>query len=112
MTLVQIGVLALVTLVLALTVVRPILNRPPPAVARIGGIAGLVPIAGDPLNAGALPLLSQSGFPAPEGRTDRPATDAEALRLAVAGQPEQTVTMLRDWLTPVDFAGGEVEVAR
>jgi flagellar M-ring protein FliF len=112
MTLVQIGVLALVTLVLALTVVRPILTRPAPLVTRAGAIAGPAPIVGSLLTASALPPPDQPGVPAPAGGDNRPAPDADALRLAVAGQPDQTVTMLRDWLAPVEFVGGAAEVAR
>ncbi len=98
-------------LVLALTVVRPILTRPVPAVTVAGAIAGPVPIAGDPLSAGDLPPPNQPGLPAPEGAEDRPAPDGEALRLAVTERPEQTVSMLREWLAPTDLAPGEEEVA-
>jgi flagellar biosynthesis/type III secretory pathway M-ring protein FliF/YscJ len=102
---------ALVALVLALTVVRPILTRPVPALAAVGAIAGPAPTAGDPPRAEALAQPSQPGLPAPEGGEDRPAPDGEALRLAVVERPEQTVSMLREWLAPTELAPGDEEVA-
>ncbi len=111
MTLIQVGVLALVALGLALTVVRPILTRPVPAFAAMGAIAGPAPAAGDPPRAEALPQPNRTGLPAPEGGEDRPAPDGEALRLAVTERPEQTVSMLREWLAHTELVPGEEEVA-
>ncbi len=102
---------ALVALVLALTVVRPILTRPVPTLAAVGAIAGPAPTAGEPTRAEALAQPSKPGLPAPEGGEDRPAPDGEALRLAVVERPEQTVSMLREWLAPTELAPGEEEVA-
>ncbi len=98
-------------LVLALMVVRPILTRPVPALAAVGAIAGPAPTAGDPPRAEALPPPNQPGLPAPEGGENRPAPDGEALRLAVSELPEQTVSMLQEWLTPTEIAPGKEEVA-
>ena len=111
MTLIQIGVLSLVVLALALMVVRPILTRPVPALAAVGAIAGLAPAAGGPPRAAVLAPPDQPGLPAPEGGENRPASDGEALRLAVTERPEQTVSMLREWLAPTELAPGEKEVA-
>jgi len=68
-------------------------------------------MAGDPPRAEALAPPNQPGLPAPEGGEDRPAPDGEALRLAVAERPEQTVSMLREWLAPTELVPGEEEVA-
>jgi flagellar M-ring protein FliF len=111
MTLIQIGVLSLVVLVLALMVVRPILTRPVPALAAVGAIAGLAPAAGGPPRAAALAPPDQPGLPAPEGGENRPASNGEALRLAVTERPEQTVSMLREWLAPTELVPSEEEVA-
>ena len=102
---------SLVVLVLALMVVRPILTRPVPALAAVGAIAGLAPAAGGPPRVEALAPPDQPGLPAPEGGKNRPASDGEALRLAVTEQPEQTVSMLREWLAPTELGPGEEEVA-
>jgi flagellar M-ring protein FliF len=110
MTLIQIGVLSVVVLVLALTVVRPILTRPVPAVPKVGQIAGAIDgpasVAGAHLDAApgttALPKPNQPGLPAP---------DAEALRHAIAERPEQTVSMLQEWLGAAEPAPGQKEVA-
>ncbi len=59
----------------------------------------------------ALAPPNQPGLPAPEGGGERPAPDGEALRLAVVERPEQTVSMLRDWLAPTELVTGEEEVA-
>ncbi len=102
---------ALVALVLALTVVRPILTRPVPALAAVAAIAGPAPTAGEAPRAEALPQPNQPGLPAPEGGEDRPASNGEALRLAVAERPDQAVSMLREWLVPTELAPGREEVA-
>ena len=111
MTLIQVGVLALVALVLTLTVVRPILTRPAPALAAAGAIAGPAPAPGEAARTDALPHPGQPGLPAPEGGEDSAAPGGEALRLAVAEQPDQTVTMLKEWLAPTELAPGAKEVA-
>lgn len=103
MTLVQIAVLALVAVVLSLAVVRPILTRPAIAgaavgagVATVGTAAGTAAITGEPGPAGALPGPASTGGQAASG--DAPEPDGETLRLAIADRPEQSVTMLREWL--------------
>jgi flagellar M-ring protein FliF len=119
MTLIQIGVLSVVVLVLALTVVRPILTRPVPAILNagqiVGAIAGPAPATGVPLGGAlgttALPQPNQPGLPAPESAADLPAPDGEALRLAIAERPEQTVSMLQEWLGATELAPGQKELA-
>ncbi|HUS52531.1 MAG TPA: flagellar M-ring protein FliF C-terminal domain-containing protein [Thermohalobaculum sp.] len=111
MTLIQIGVLSLVVLVLTLTVVRPILTRSVRSVPNVGAIAGPSPFAVGPAGSGALPQQIQPGMPAPEVGAGHSAPDADALRIAVADQPEQTVSMLRDWLTPVEVTASKVAAA-
>ena len=104
MTLIQIGVLSLVVLVLAMKVVRPILTRPIPALTIAGAIGDPGSIVGDAsianasLSATALPQPNQPGLPAPDGAADLPLPDGDALRHAIAERPEQTVTMLQEWL--------------
>jgi hypothetical protein len=112
MTLIQIGSLALVTLVLALTVVRPILTRPMSATARGGFNARPASADSDRFGANAPASVSQPGLPAPDDDRKQPAASAEALRLAVAGRPDQTVSMLRDWLAPAEYAGSDTEAVR
>jgi flagellar M-ring protein FliF len=99
MTLIQIGVLAVVCIVLALTVIRPLLARPPVVAYAADGRPGEAElIAGQPEGAAALP--------APDEGTDREQTDGElqrlsegeALRLAISEQPERSVAMIREWL--------------
>jgi flagellar M-ring protein FliF len=110
MTLIQIGVLSAVVLVLALTVVRPILTRPVPAILKAGQIAGAIagpaPATGAPLGGAigttALHQPNQPGLPAPDG---------EALRLAIAERPEQTVSMLQEWLGATELVPGQKELA-
>jgi flagellar M-ring protein FliF len=103
MTLIQIGILSLVALVLALTVVRPILTRPAPEFNVAGAIAGPMPIVGDPLSIGSPPQQDQPGLPTPEGAQGQLAPNGESLRLAIAERPDQTVSMLREWLTPAEI---------
>jgi len=104
MTLIQIIVLAAVAVVLALSVVRPLLSRS----AASGPAAAFMPAA---LEAGPATtddrMLAGSPAPAalPQG-VDGPAKDGETLRTAVAQNPEQTVETLREWLSP-----GEEEAA-
>ena len=88
---------SLVALMLALMVVRPILTRPVPALAAVAAIAG--------------PAPDQPGLPAPEGGENRPVSGGEALRLAVTERPEQSVSMLREWLAPTELVPAEEEPA-
>jgi flagellar M-ring protein FliF len=113
MTLIQIAALTLVALVLALTVVRPILTRPLPAAPAPGHLAA-ARLAGAPGPGGQIPLAdagAQPGLPAPEGGETAALPASESLRLAVAERPDQTVSMLRDWLAPGDLATGPEEAA-
>ena len=102
---------SLVVLVLALMVVRPILTRPVPALAAVGAIAGPAPAAGDSAGADALAAPGQPALAAPEGGENRPVPDGDTLRLAVTERPEQTASMLREWLAPTELVPGEREVA-
>ena len=111
MTLIQISVLALVAIVLAWTVVRPILTRPVRTPALAGEVGSSAQLANGSLEPSVLSQQIQSGSPAPAAGTERPGPDAEALRLAVADRPDQTISMLRDWLAPAEIAVDEVEAA-
>jgi flagellar M-ring protein FliF len=112
MTLIQIAVLASVILILALTVVRPILTRRPLVRPSIGAIAGPAPNLGEPAIAGALPQPIQPGLPPPADGSAQPAPNAEMLRLAVSGQPDQAVTKLQDWLAPAELASANAALAQ
>jgi len=94
LTLIQIAVLAIVSLVLALTVVRPLLAARAESAdgpMRVVGEGETIEIGAPP--AGALPEPEASDT-AEAGRYD-----PETLRLAVAENEEGTVAMLRDWLS-------------
>jgi flagellar M-ring protein FliF len=116
MTLIQILVLAVVTLILGLAVVRPILtrpiaapSRPSRAIAAAGGSVGSLPAPGEQGRVAALPGETDSGLSLGQP-SDSDASgagqipDGEMLRLAVTERPEQAASMLRDWLTPGDEA--------
>jgi len=114
MMLIQIAVLATVVIVLALTVVRPLLSRPasaaPGAPARVDGAiegaSGSAPALGRPLGqsneggnlppAPGLPVLAAPSRSNPSDLA--PATSSEALRLAITEQPDQAAMMIREWL--------------
>jgi flagellar M-ring protein FliF len=103
MTLIQLGFLAVVAIVLAMTVIRPLLRasrqagQPPEGLAAIGdetpadGVRML-----DPAEAGAGGTLAALPDPAHGGEHDLP--PQEALRLAVTDRPDETVATLREWL--------------
>ncbi|MEM1343265.1 MAG: flagellar basal-body MS-ring/collar protein FliF [Pseudomonadota bacterium] len=94
LTLIQIAVLAVVALILALTVVRPILTAPPaaPELLTIPSMGETIELGG-PGMAGALPVPESAGEDALPGDDD-----PETLRLAVAEKQEQSLSMLKDWL--------------
>jgi len=110
MTLIQIGVLSLVVLILALTVIRPILTRRLPNAAASAVLAGPGGVAG----AGAPALAEiagQPGLPTPEGGEQARVPDNASLRRAVAERPDQVVSMLREWLEPNDDVVAKEEPA-
>ncbi len=90
LTLVQLGILAAVTTILALTVVRPLLARRPedaPPLLTIDETGAPVAIGG-------------SAAEVPDGPEEDPGlSDTEALRIAVTENQEQTLVMLKDWLS-------------
>ncbi len=103
MTLIQIGALVLVCLLLGLKVIRPLLSQSPIMAYAPDGHAELADAY--PAQTGAAAAL-----PAP-GRADDGAehaeariSDGEALRLAIAAQPERSVAMLRAWLAEGEAA--------
>lgn len=112
LSLVQIAVLAAVALVLAMTVLRPLLLRRPDAPGYLTLDATGRPIALDGPTGAAGPagaaVLAGVGHPegeggAPGAEGEAPAlSDAESLRLAVSENREQTIAMLRDWLSNAD----------
>jgi flagellar M-ring protein FliF len=107
MTLIQIGALSIVALVLALTVLRPILTRP----ASAGAIASPSTVTAELAGPAGAQQAAQAGLPAPADTTDEADADGEALRQAIAERPEETVSMLQDWLSPTELAVAEREVA-
>ena len=136
MTLIQIGALSLVALVLALTVIKPLLTRAPRALHQ--GAAGPAIALAGPDGRAAETVGGAPGLPAPDGApsgvpgsvssavsgaasgsisggaraADGHAPTGETLRLAVAEQPEESVTMLREWLSPeTQPVGGGREAA-
>lgn len=95
MSLIQIGVLALVALILGLFVVRPILS-PRKATAALPA-----PGSNDPLNA-----LEQNALPSPDGRQSQ-VIDAEAvpdgdpvtrLRKMIEERQDETIQILQNWV--------------
>jgi len=105
LTLIQIAALALVALVLGLTVIRPILTRPLPDPATATLIATAPGAASEvTMVEGGAP----ASLPAPEGDDAAPVPDSETLRTAVAEQPDQSVSMLREWLAPADLASTDL----
>lgn len=99
-TLIQLGVLALVALVLILTVVRPLLLRRIEtdgallAAPGAGGVLIDASASGDGAGGGVFPALS--GAPA---EADDELSPPERLRQVVAARQEESVKTLRDWLT-------------
>ncbi|MEM6548252.1 MAG: flagellar basal-body MS-ring/collar protein FliF [Pseudomonadota bacterium] len=101
-TLIQLGVLALVVLVLAFTVLRPLLNRP---IVQAGEV-----VDDDPALAAIEGAEGPAGLPAPDGALDgeeqdgagEAPADGETLRLAVTERPEASLAMLREWLEPAE----------
>jgi len=89
LTLVQLGVLAAVATILALTVVRPLLARRPEVAPPLLTID----------ESGAPVAIGGPAAAAPEHAAEAPdIPETEALRIAVAENQEQTLAMLRDWL--------------
>lgn len=105
-TLIQIGALALVSLVLALTVVRPLLMRRPEDAEDLMALPGedadtLEP--GAAANVAALPDGStQNALPGPEDAEEMAPPTPERLRLAVAENRDQSLATLRYWLGDED----------
>ena len=123
MSIIQLGILALVTLVLGLFVLRPLLTKPaaggphatlaPPAAAAARqerrSDDGLVPLTGEIADdADDLPELAVvSGGPAgglvgrSRGRGgDLPEDPAERLRSLIGERQDETMEILRSWLEP------------
>ena len=100
LTLIQIGVLALVALVLALTVVRPILAGRPAEAQE------MVTVSPDGTT-GDFDAPGPAALPDPGGAGEPPVdrTDPETLRRIVAEKQEQTLAMLKDWLAQPAEAG-------
>ncbi|MDH3666343.1 MAG: hypothetical protein OEN23_05380 [Paracoccaceae bacterium] len=124
MTLIQIGILSIVVLVLALTVIRPLLTRPP---ARLTGPGGALPAQlapGAPEAASAAPGAQALAdgrpdgagitLPPPGANPNAPQLpgaprepNGDVLRSAVAEHPEDSATTLRAWLAPDGASGQE-----
>ena len=104
MTLIQIAVLAVVALVLALTVVRPILAGravDPDSLVAVND-PGALPGPDEPASPATLPAAETGAQGAQTGES-RPSP--ERLREIVADRQEQTLAMLKDWLSPSAESG-------
>lgn len=111
LTLIQIGVLAFVTLVLALTVLRPLLlsrvEPDAPTILPYDAVEGDGPVGLTAPAGGALTGPTGAADAQGDAAGDPPTlSDAESLRVAVLDHPEKSVDMLRDWL-----AGNDEEAA-
>ncbi|HSF94691.1 MAG TPA: flagellar M-ring protein FliF C-terminal domain-containing protein [Thermohalobaculum sp.] len=102
MTLIQIGVLAVVTLVLALAVVRPILTRPMPALLPAGREIAAIAGPGAGAEGGGAGTPVRTGEIVTDSAEPERIPDSERLRLAATEKPEQTVSTLHDWLTSTE----------
>lgn len=104
MTLIQLGFLAIVAMVLAMTVIKPLLTRRPEDAQTPEGLMLAGPMAGTALGAldpglAVLPSQASDGAGAEgEGSEDVPLAPPEALRNTIAERPEQSLKMLTDWL--------------
>ena len=106
MTLIQLGLLSAVALILALTVVRPLL-RPQPVEALGDGrtIDGALTTAGADGDLEAFSALpGELGPGDAEPDSDPVLSPVEQLRLSVAEDPERAVETLRLWLKSPDDA--------
>ncbi|MEM9147642.1 MAG: flagellar basal-body MS-ring/collar protein FliF [Pseudomonadota bacterium] len=100
LTLIQIAVLAIVSVVLALTVVRPLLMRR----EEPEGPFLTIDEQGNPIAIGgpnATPGEANGESEGADGEAPE-LSEAENLRLVVSENQEQTVAMLKDWLAPTD----------
>ena len=117
MTLIQLGFLAIVALVLAMTVIRPLLrarradDQLPPGLESLGeaGADGAVPALGAASTTtegseGIGELGAPGEFPDMPDLQINPVDvlPSEALRQAVAERPEESIAMLREWLETVE----------
>ncbi|GMG83648.1 flagellar basal-body MS-ring/collar protein FliF [Paralimibaculum aggregatum] len=115
LTLVQIAVLAAVAVVLGLTVVRPVLTRQPVPEEEMltvnpdGSPAGNAVALGRPESGALTAAGALAGGLSGSAEADGPASGevpelspVENLRLAVAENQEQTLAMLKDWLSSTD----------
>ena len=91
LSLIQIGVLAVIAIILALTVLRPLLRKPEPEDALSGelieldeqGADGLAALEGEPEE----PVVEEKPLP-------------EQLRESIAQKPDEAVQLLLEWLEP------------
>ena len=98
LTLVQLGVLALVVLVLALRVVRPLLMGPRGGPGATDVYAHAREIEATASGTGLLPGQGGEEAGVDEAGASGPQPDTERLRRVVAERPEQAVSTLRHWL--------------
>jgi len=104
MSLIQMAVLAIVSLVLALFVIRPILMKPAMAQALLP--AGAAPVADDaPLLTGEIAAADGSDFSQLPAQANVPALGSavsedpvDRLRSMIGDKQEETVEILRSWL--------------
>jgi len=106
MSLIQIGILALVALVLGLFVLRPILTKPAPAASLSPTQSlGYTPDGAQPLNGeiageneglGAVDFANQNALPDTVSTLEE--DPVERLRNLIAERQDETVQILRSWL--------------
>ncbi|MEM6677415.1 MAG: flagellar basal-body MS-ring/collar protein FliF [Pseudomonadota bacterium] len=95
--LIELAVLAIVVLVIALTVLRPILLRPREEEVAIFAADDPTALGADEAG-GAEALPSPDDGPVPEDDPFYHLPDRETLRAAIQQFPDQSITTLRDWL--------------
>jgi flagellar M-ring protein FliF len=103
MTLIQLGFLAVVAIVLAMTVIRPLLRAGREGAASSGGLAEVTaedrtdgPRMLDPATDGT--AAAPAGLPDPVAIDEPDLPPQEALRNAVSDRPDDAVAMLKEWL--------------
>ncbi len=103
MSLIQMAVLALVSLVLGLFVLRPILTNPKPAELPAPPLPlpnSAAPALDGEIDDSSLPALASQGFEAATGlsATETTQDPVERLRTLIGERQDETVEILRNWL--------------
>ena len=107
MTLIQLGFLGVVAMVLAATVIKPLLTKPPeaPEAANLNMVTSDLSALGNSpaeISADGLPVEGSIGEDnSLESKIDPTLPPGEIVRTVVAERPEQSVKMLKQWLEDV-----------